>query len=184
MPLQIPNLDYIRGKDQKLADALIAIRDGINSTGQQLGVDASGELPPPHPVQQINASESGGTVYGSITDNSPVFRPINYFVEWDTNPNFPAPRIVHLGPSRTFELAHRRSENPHPNVQRLSRLACQHAYLLSWCHSGKWNGCAEPAAPPAQEQQSGNGGQPGQGFGPTLYRLSNSGKPPKLAKPL
>lgn len=79
---------------------------GINNLAANLGADPNGSEVTPADVAQVSAQHLGnGLVDVAITDNSSLARAINYFVEYDTSPNFTAnPRGTALGPYRNGQF--------------------------------------------------------------------------------
>lgn len=79
---------------------------GINSLSAQLGTDPNGADITPANVAQVEAQHLGnGLVDVAITDNSSLSRAINYYVEYDTSPNFTGnPRGVAIGPLRNGSI--------------------------------------------------------------------------------
>src|SRR4029077_7241611 len=76
------------------------IQDSVNQIGTATGVDSNSHIEAPSPPQNINVKAANGLAHVTITDNSQRSRSLNYFLEHDTNPAFPAPHIVHLVASR------------------------------------------------------------------------------------
>lgn len=86
---------------QHLADALVKIQASTNQLGGHLGVDSTGNVPPPAPVQKLEVQTDGqGLIDASITDHNALHRNIQYFLEYDTDPNFTKPKVKHLGAGR------------------------------------------------------------------------------------
>jgi hypothetical protein len=85
-----------------LANALQRIQDGVNRLGQHIGADASETMPAPAPIQNLTVKANGGLVHAVISDNNPIQKNLHYFVEYDTDPNFSKPHVVHLGVSRSM----------------------------------------------------------------------------------
>lgn len=101
---EIDRLRQIPDHGNYLATALERIAASVNILGTNAGVDPTGaKLPAPAPVGAVNIkTDSNGTVYGSISDASPLKRGIHYFMEYDTDPSFSRPHVVHMGASRTM----------------------------------------------------------------------------------
>ncbi len=72
----------------------------INQGASANGVDSTGHIQPPAPPQNISVKAANGLAHVTITDSSQRSRSLNYFLEHDTNPAFPAPHVVHLVASR------------------------------------------------------------------------------------
>lgn len=87
-----------------IGDALERIVSGVNTTGTHIGVDPTGVQPAPPPIQQLNVKTNGtGLVHVTIDDHNQIAKNLHYFVEYDTDPNFPQPIVKHLGVSRTMD---------------------------------------------------------------------------------
>lgn len=99
-------LTFIRqipGIGNYVGDALERIVKGVNLTGQHVGVDPTGVMPPPAQIQQLTVKTNGaGLVHAVITDHNEIAKNLHYFVEYDTDPSFPQPHVAHLGASRTM----------------------------------------------------------------------------------
>jgi len=100
-------LTFIRqipGIGNYLGDALERIVKGVNITGQHVGVDPSGVLPPPPPIQQLDVKTNGtGLVHAVITDHNEISKNLHYFIEYANEPAFLQPHVKHLGASRGME---------------------------------------------------------------------------------
>lgn len=88
-------------KDPALRTLLQQLEDSINHLSDHVGADPVGERVMPHAVQGVDVAAAGEMVHISVNDSSEVQRGIHYFVEADTDPNFPRPFVVHQGASRT-----------------------------------------------------------------------------------
>ena len=185
MPLRIQNLEYIRGKDAKLAEALQSIQNAINATAKKVGVDPTGQTPAPSAIQALNVTAANGMFSVAIVDNSPINKGINYFVEWDTASNFPTPHVIDLGASRT---THEALGNQTTYWRAFSQYADSPASPIIYCSANPVIGGG--AAPPASAGTTGSGTavstgqQGGTGLGPVPFRPSPSlpGAPPTLGK--
>ena len=86
-----------------LGEAFRKLVDGTNLLGQNSAVDAVGTMPEPPTVQQLQVKTNGaGLVHAVINDQNTIQRNLHYFVEYDTNPAFTQPHVVHLGASRSM----------------------------------------------------------------------------------
>jgi len=101
---KVANLDSIWNNAPILAEALQSLRDGIDTIGQKLSVNPQGPTIAPTPPQALNVVASGGITHVTITDNSPRTRHVNYFVEYDTSPNFSNAHPLHLGIGRSARI--------------------------------------------------------------------------------
>lgn len=87
-----------------LDDAIGKIQEGVNNANLHIGVDALGMVHTPPPVQQLTVKTNGtGMVHAVITDNNAIQKNLEYFVEYDTNPDFRQPHVEHLGASRSMK---------------------------------------------------------------------------------
>lgn len=87
-----------------LARALQQLEDGVNALGQQLAAEPIGLAEAPPPLERMNVKTAGEMVHVTLTHNAPITKNIHYFVEYDTDPNFPQPHVAHLGTSRGIVL--------------------------------------------------------------------------------
>lgn len=83
-----------------LVSSLNRIQEAINGLGNSVGADATQPLPPPPPIDSVNVKAASGLAHVTLTHNAPISRNIQYHVEMDTDPNFPAPHVVDLGSAR------------------------------------------------------------------------------------
>jgi len=90
MPRSIPNWDYLRQKDAKLYELVRSVFDSI----PQL------ELPAPPPVTAFTVTSNNGRYEATLADSGPVKKGVSYFIEFDTDPNFPTPHVRNLGTGR------------------------------------------------------------------------------------
>jgi hypothetical protein len=84
----------------RLALMMRKVVTAVNQTAGVLGIDSTSHASPPDPPQGINVKAANGLAHVTITDNSQRGRSLNYFLEHDTNPAFPAPHVVQLVASR------------------------------------------------------------------------------------
>lgn len=100
---QIAKLRATPGIGKHLAEALRRIEDAINGAAKQIGIDATKTLPAPPPIHSLNVKTStDGFVHVAITDNQPISRNLQYFVEYDTDPAFGHAHQIDLGAARTY----------------------------------------------------------------------------------
>lgn len=100
---EVSFLRLLPGIGAYLGNALQRLADGINTVGNHIGVSSSETMPPPPTIQQLTVKTNGtGLVHAVISDNNPISKNLNYFVEYDTDPAFGQPHVVHLGASRTM----------------------------------------------------------------------------------
>lgn len=96
-----PDLSYLKDLDPsgRLEATLRSIVDSHNHVAAQVNASPVGVTKPPAPVAAMAVTGGGGFHAVTITD-SEQSRGKNYFVEWDTSPNFPNPQAEYLGPVR------------------------------------------------------------------------------------
>ena len=164
---------------QRMSVMLRKIQDAINQVGNGIGVDPTGHMEPPAPPQGINVAAGTDHIHVTLTDNSQRSRPLNYFVEWSVNdPNFGAPNVEYLGPSRGRILALPAKDNSNNPINYY--VQAYSSYLGSETPSQKikYGGTYTPTAvqltgtsklTPLSSTGAGtaetNGSQGGQGFG-------------------
>jgi hypothetical protein len=85
-----------------LYQALSDLQDAVNNLGVNVGADATKNLPAPDAPQNLTVKASNGLVHAVINDQNQLRRGTHYFVEYDTDPSFRQPHVVHLGASRTM----------------------------------------------------------------------------------
>jgi hypothetical protein len=91
----------IQNSNPLLGNLLRRIIRSLTQISQSTGVSPVGKSDPPPTIGALNIKASGELVHATISDASPVRKGINYFLEADTDPTFPAPQVFHLGTSRT-----------------------------------------------------------------------------------
>lgn len=104
MPIVLPELEYIRSKDARLADALQKILDEVNLTQKGTGVAPAGRLPAPPTLGGISVTAAGGTFDVQLTDKAATLPGVTYFVEYDTSPQFSNAYVVPLGVARNRHI--------------------------------------------------------------------------------
>lgn len=72
----------------------------INTLGQNSAVAPVGEIAAPARPGQVNVKVAGEIAHITIDDSQQMLRGIHYHIELATNPQFSAPLVIHLGPSR------------------------------------------------------------------------------------
>lgn len=88
-----------------LVSSLTSIRDAVNNLGGTVGADPTQPIDAPPPIDAVNVKAASGLVHVTLTHNPPINKNIQYIVEADTDPSFPAPHVVDLGASRGHFLA-------------------------------------------------------------------------------
>ncbi len=101
---EINLISKMPGLGRYFATALRGLQGGINNLGNNLATDPTNDnLPAPPPIQNLTVKSDGnGNVHAVIADSSRIQRGLNYFVEYDTDPNFTQPHVVHLNATRTM----------------------------------------------------------------------------------
>lgn len=180
-------LSEIKINQPRLGVALQDLQDAINSNSLKTGVDSTGTVPPPEAPQAINVAASGGVAHVTLTDTSARSSPLHYFIEHDTNPSFPAPHVVDLGPGREAFLPLPAQDN-NGNAQ-LWYFRGYSSYPGSSKPSAKVAFGGDPTGvnvggyaaftplpSPGAGTASATGQQGGYGFGPSLYSVKAQGK--------
>jgi hypothetical protein len=99
----VRNLEYIRGRDPKLYEAIYDLMQGIRNTSDQTNANPNGTVAAPPQITSIGAVALAPGVHKvQIVDNSPVKRGIIYHFEFSNTPNFQQGTVVlsQSGPSR------------------------------------------------------------------------------------
>jgi hypothetical protein len=89
-------LQQVRAENPMLANLLRRVVGAINTLAENTGQSPTGQSDAPPAVGAVNVKASGGVAHVTIADDAPVSKPIEYFVEHDTNPNFTNPHVQHL----------------------------------------------------------------------------------------
>lgn len=99
---QVKNLDYLRGQDPRLAEALQSLQDAVNTMATQTGAAPQGPPSTPATPSALNVTAAGGIFDIAITDNNPSQSGVapDYFLEYSTQASFQQPVVIHLGPAR------------------------------------------------------------------------------------
>lgn len=169
--LSVPQIARIQ--DKNLADALQKIVDYSNQAVNANKADGNGLYTVPKQIAKLSVLGGQGEADVQITDNSIVgsgtIEPINYWLEYSTDPNFisPGPYQVPLGAARNARItvpqqklyfrAYSQYSGSHPSTPTV--------------HGGTVAApvdCSTGASPPMQAAQgsgSNSPTQPGRGFG-------------------
>lgn len=185
MSFKVPNIDLIWNRDPLLAEALHALREGIDTLGTKLSVNPQGHTIAPAPPTSINVSAAGGVTHVTLTDNNPRTRNVHYFVEYADSPNFTNAHTEHLGVSRSRRIPTFMGSSPlyirayamYPDGQRSDLLYHGTPQAPTPILDGAaTNGPKLPASP-----GSGTSPVPGHGFGQDKFISppQTPGKPPK-----
>lgn len=103
MPLALRNLDYIRSKDPKLAEAFKDLAEQFGNLESQVNGNATGQPLAPPNVNKLVVTSQNGHFSAAITDNNQnLYRGVGYFLEHADNANFTNPQIIHLGATRNW----------------------------------------------------------------------------------
>jgi len=171
--LLLPQLQHVESTDPRLADSLRRIVDAVNNLARGTGVDPAGATAPPAPLANVHVTAADGIFDVAITDNSPLVRGINYFVESDVTPGFNQPHVYSLGPSRNLRIAlgnltlYWRGYSQYPGSQPSTPVT--HGNPPAAVTGG---GLSGPALQPSSGSgtASGTGQQGGSGFGKEQFR--------------
>lgn len=174
---------------QYLDDLAGKVQDAVNNLAQHVGVDSNGMVATPPTIQQLNVKSNGnGLVHAVITDNNPIQKNLHYFVEYDTDPSFKQPHVVHLGASRSMPPLNLPANDDNGNPQQFYFRAYSQ---YQGSHPGEpihFGGEVPTAVAPGGTQQmtllpstgSGTaqptGQQGGSGFGKVLFRPAQGPK--------
>lgn len=105
--MAIRNLPWLRGVAQ-IGSRLYEIVSDLNTQHQNLAeqVNGNGSSQPnaPPSIGGLQVTGQNGHFSIAITDNSPIYRGVNYFVEHADNPHFTNPHVIDLGASRNHNV--------------------------------------------------------------------------------
>jgi hypothetical protein len=105
--MTLSDLDYVRSIPQhgaRLYELFKQVMDQVTNLQQQVNGNPAGEPQPPPGITALKVSGANGHHSIAITDNSAIYRGIQYHLEHDTSPNFTNPQAITLGPSRNANL--------------------------------------------------------------------------------
>ena len=160
--LSLPQLKKIQSTDPYLHEALKKMVGAINALAQRTGLDPTGAVATPAAPAQLLVTAANGMFDIALVDTSKPHPGINYFVEYDTTPNFNASVVLDLGASRNLKIFL-------GNITVYFRGYSQYQNSLQ---SPKVNFGNPPtavtgggAAPPAPNPSQGSGSGSGGGFG-------------------
>lgn len=102
MSLIVPEIEAVRQRDPELANALYKIVNGINAVAKQTAAKPNGDRPTPTQPDSLTVTGADGIADIKIVDTSNPDKGINYFVEYDTKIDFPAPIVLDLGAARNY----------------------------------------------------------------------------------
>jgi hypothetical protein len=102
--MSIRNLDYLRGKDPRLYEALQDIVLAHQNLAQQVNGNSTGQPQAPPPPAGVTVQAANGHFQVAIQDRGDIYRGIHYHVEHADNPHFTNSHTEHLGPTRNANL--------------------------------------------------------------------------------
>lgn len=161
---------------------LTSLVDQIGNGFNQAGIQATGKVQPPDPIENLNVVANNGTVHAVLTHNAPVNKQVNYFVEASTEPSFAQPHVFHLGTSRSLFAPLPTKDGTGATIPWVFRSYAQypgsdpsgHTYLGTQFNPTPVTvgGTAQftPLASTGSGTASANGTQGGLGFGKVLQR--------------
>lgn len=112
MALGVRNLDAIKGwasaefpgLGQRLYETLSDIIQQQKNVAQQTNANPHGDVLPPTGIANLSVTAQNGHFAIAITDNSQIYRGINYFVEHADNASFQNPQVIDIGQSRNHTV--------------------------------------------------------------------------------
>jgi hypothetical protein len=113
--MKVVNLDQIKNDHRYTAigEALDSLKTGVENMGQQLAVNPQGTTNAPAPPNAINVTANSSGIHRiSLTDNNPRTRQVNYFVDFDTDPQFGNAQTEHLGVQRQRSIPQSMGKTP------------------------------------------------------------------------
>lgn len=96
------NRDYVFRKDPLLGEALDDVLAKVANVAAQTVAAPTGVTPAPPQVSAVTVTAADGVFDAVISDNNPVSRGLNYFLEYSDNVGFTAPTVLDLGASRNW----------------------------------------------------------------------------------
>lgn len=178
--MKVRNLSEIRTRDPRLYEALSDIVDGIKNVAQQTNASPSQQTPAPLPVSSVMVTAANGIHDVAISDVAPVYRGINYFLEYSLAPTFAAPTVLDLGASRNWrgmlgnQTLYWRAYSQYPTSPPSSPV--YHGTATQPVAVSGGGTLAGPLPNPSTGSGT-SSGEGGQGFGVQPYR-STTGKAP------
>ena len=172
MPIRVPNLPYLKVKDQRLYETIVALHNGLESLVKQAGIGAGGNITPPT-IQSISVSAANGIFHVSITDASANHFGINYFIEYADNPVFNNAKTEFLGPSRDKEGWNLGARTLYFRAFSQYQTSLQSPRVVFGGSSAPTAVVGGGSAPPAILPTSGSGTGQGGGFGGRTPRIVN-----------
>ena len=105
MPLDYRNRQQIFDKSPEVAQALDDICKQLENVANQTNSSPIGVTNPPPTPNSLNVTAAHGIFDAKITDNNPVSRGINYFLQYSPSPSFNSPTTIDLGQSRNHRVS-------------------------------------------------------------------------------
>lgn len=102
--IQIKNYSHIKASTPRTAEAFDSVNNAVGNMALQTGASIDGSQLVPTPPASISVQNSAGQLYFTITDQSPISRAINYYVEISSSQGFVNPLTVPLQASRFGHL--------------------------------------------------------------------------------
>lgn len=106
-PMSIRNLDWVRSLPQigaKFYEMFKDVSDQLTTVEQQTNSNRTAPPNAPPSIGGLKVTGQNGHFNIAITDASPVYRGVNYFVEHADNPHFTNPHVIDLGASRNHNI--------------------------------------------------------------------------------
>lgn len=100
----VPNIPYIQQKDPRFAEALLAVQEALNNVAQQTAASSQGPQGTSPTPAKLNVTAAQGVYDIAITDNAPIQRGVEYFLEYSLTPSFNQPTVIHLGTTRNHRV--------------------------------------------------------------------------------
>lgn len=100
----LPNYAYLQQKDPRLAETLKALEAALNNVAQQTAASAQGPQAISPAPAKLNVTAAQGVYDIAITDDAPIQRGVEYFLEYSLTPAFNQPTVIHLGTTRNHRV--------------------------------------------------------------------------------
>jgi hypothetical protein len=105
MPITYRNRPQIFDKSPETAQALDDICSQFENVCKQVNASPIGVTNPPPAPTSLTVTAAQGIFDAKITDNNPVSRGVNYFLEHSLSPSFNAPTTIDIGQSRNHRAS-------------------------------------------------------------------------------
>jgi hypothetical protein len=186
MSIPIRNLEYIRSKDPKYAEALDDIRNYISNSGQAGAYNPSGQPASPPNISSLKVTAQDGIFHAVITDNSNIYRNVNYFLEYSDKADFSNSHQIPLLSSRSYRGAlggqtlHFRAQSQYISGGPASALVIHGSGNRPTPVNGG-SSATGPAIPISTGSGTNLSPAGGQGAGRVAYSKTTNGRPPTLS---